>query len=166
MVTAGTPIRILAIVTVDEDTKQERTFSMGRVSDSGVAPEWKEPARMEYADAEASAKSAAMEACSKAGVDLVSFGFTEDDFGRTLELNAALGVGDSGNPGTLVDALQSSLSGLNAKSGAKIATVIVRVEDSAGSPVARATLDFGTISAFWLAPQYRGQTDMKPGIFQ
>jgi hypothetical protein len=166
MVTAGAPIRILGIVTVDGDTKQEVSFSIRVVSDSGIAPEWNEPARMEYANAEASAKSAATDACSKAGVDLVSFGFGEDDFGRTLELNVALGTGDSGNPGALMDALQSSLSGLNAKNGAKIATVMVRVEDSAGSPVARATMDFGVISAFWLAPQYRGQTDMKPGIFQ
>jgi len=167
MATAGAPIRIMGIVTVDEDSKQEQTFTMGLVSDMISAPEWKEPAQVEYTEAEASAKSIASEACAEAGLDLVSFGFSEDDLGRTLELSAVLGAGDSGNPGALVDAMESAVSGLNTESGAKIATVIVRVDDSAGSPVARATLDFGmTNSSFWLGPQYRGQTDMKPGILQ
>lgn len=169
MATAGVPIRILDIVAVDADGRQERTYDMGTVWDRVASPEWRQPARTDRVAAEASARAVVMDAVSQAGLDLVSFSLTEDDLGRAVEIDAVMGADDSGNPGVLVYALFDAIASLNTDSGCKLSPIIVKVDDLGGSPVARAVLDYsmgGGSQGFWLAPEYRDRRDLMPANLQ
>ena len=145
--TYGTPIIIYAIVTVDVDSAKEETVNMGLMQDLVFAPEWKDPARTDLAQTETIAKDAASEACSKANYSINGFIFSEDSYGRILELKV---TGNSGNPGVLHDSLYLAIQKLNADEGTKISSIYITATDSSGAIVALSTYDFamGT-QAFW-----------------
>jgi hypothetical protein len=153
MGTRGIPIRYLVIISVAADGS-EKTESSGLVADLIPKAEWLTPPRQALDATKRAVEAYVQDAANAAVVNVTSISVVEDDFGRTVTVEATTPIEAAAKAKQFADSLDVPAHELNDAAGSKIVTLAVKVNTSDGSPVVRSVKDYALangVSTLWTA---------------
>lgn len=137
----GIPIRYVVIVSVEADGS-EKMESGGLVADLIPNAEWLTPPRQALDTTRQAVEACVQQKAASAGIDLTSVSVVEDDFGRTVTVEASAALEDVTKGKQFAESLDVSTRALNDTSGSKIVTLVVKVDTAGGSPLVRVVKDY------------------------